>query len=157
MRGLSIHLFLRRNWGSPCWSWITRMVSKIPQMFILSISNCEWHCSVKSASESENVNPCLDFLGIPDRRTAYVKRQLRLWWTQVDQVSPPTWSPWTNEISATYMWLFCKRAHWEFAYELYPRQFEPNICDEAGKIKLLKRLSEVIRQKSVTERSHLLA
>ena len=44
---------LKRDWGSPCWPWMTRMVSKIPQMFILSISNCEWHCPVKSTPESE--------------------------------------------------------------------------------------------------------
>ena len=47
---------LKRDWGSPCWPWMTRMVSKIPQMFILSISNCEWHCPVKSAPESETMS-----------------------------------------------------------------------------------------------------
>ena len=29
---------------------------EIPQMFILSIPNCEWHCPVKSALESENIS-----------------------------------------------------------------------------------------------------
>ena len=47
---------LKRDWGSPCWPWMTRMVSKIPQVFILSISNCEWHCPVKSTPENENMS-----------------------------------------------------------------------------------------------------
>ena len=47
---------LKRGWGSPSWPWMTQMVSKIPQMFILSISNCEWHCPIKSAPESENIS-----------------------------------------------------------------------------------------------------
>ena len=47
---------LKRDWGSPCWPWMTRMVSKIAQMFILSISNCEWHCPVKPAPENENMS-----------------------------------------------------------------------------------------------------
>ena len=58
--------------GSSCWPWMTRIVLKIPQLFILSISNCEWHCPVKSAPESENMCDL-------DGRT------------YVDQVSPPTW------------------------------------------------------------------
>ena len=33
------------------------------------------------------VNPCLDFLGIPDQRTAYVKRQARARWTYVRRSS----------------------------------------------------------------------
>ena len=33
------------------------------------------------------VNPCLDFLGIPDQRTAYVKRQARPRWTYVRRSS----------------------------------------------------------------------
>ena len=37
------------------------------------------------------VNPCLDFLGIPDQRTAYAKRQVRPGWTYVRRsMSPPT-------------------------------------------------------------------
>ena len=47
---------LKRDWGSPSWPWMTQMVSNIPEMFILSISNCEWHCPVKSAPESENMS-----------------------------------------------------------------------------------------------------
>ena len=30
-----------------------------------------------SVGKWKYVNPCLDFLGIPDQRTAYVKRQVR--------------------------------------------------------------------------------
>ena len=44
-----------------------------------------------STGKWKYVNPCQDFLGIPDQRTAYVKRQVRPGWTFVDQVSPPTW------------------------------------------------------------------
>ena len=47
---------LKREWGSPSWPWMTQMVSKIPQMFILSISNCKWHCPVKSVPESETMS-----------------------------------------------------------------------------------------------------
>ena len=42
-------------------------------------------------STGKYVNPCLDFLGTPDQRTVYVKRQVRPRRTYVDQVSPPTW------------------------------------------------------------------
>ena len=47
---------LKRDWGSPCWPWMTWMVSKIPQMFIISISNSEWHYPVESVPESENMS-----------------------------------------------------------------------------------------------------
>ena len=62
-------------------------LKKIPEMYILSISNCEWHSSVKSVGKWKYVNPCLDFLGIPDQRTAYVKRQVRPGWTYVRRSS----------------------------------------------------------------------
>ena len=55
MRGLSIRLFwngdCREAHADPEWP---ESFKKIPQMFILSISNYEWHCPVKSAPESEN-------------------------------------------------------------------------------------------------------
>ena len=47
-----------------------------------------------SAGKLKYVNPCLDFLGIPDQRTAYVERQVRLWWTYIrrSSVTPdPAW------------------------------------------------------------------
>ena len=40
-----------------------------------------------SAGKWKYVNPCLDFLGIPDQRTAYVKRQVRPGWTCVRRSS----------------------------------------------------------------------
>ena len=46
---------LKRDWGSPCWPWMTRMVSKILQTSILFMSNYERHCPVKSAPKSENM------------------------------------------------------------------------------------------------------
>ena len=56
MRGLSIRLLwngIGEAHADPEWpEWF----KKIPQMFILSISNCEWHCPVKSAPESENMS-----------------------------------------------------------------------------------------------------
>ena len=36
-----------------------------------------------SAGKWKYVNPCLDFLGIPDQRTAYVKQQVRPGWAYV--------------------------------------------------------------------------
>ena len=85
---------LKRDWGSPCWTWMTRMVSKIAQMFILSISNCEWHCPVKSAPESENMSTQIwisSVYPINVRRTQNGKRDPD-GRTYVDQVSPPTCS-----------------------------------------------------------------
>ena len=66
---------------------------KIPQLCILSISNCEWHCPVTSASEcAKYVNPCLNFLGIPDERTVYPRLQARSRWTSIRRSSiTPTW------------------------------------------------------------------
>ena len=56
MRGLSIRFFwngIGEAHADPEWpEWF----KKIAQMFILSISNCEWHCPVKSAPESENMS-----------------------------------------------------------------------------------------------------
>ena len=54
--------------------------------FSCQISTGKWKC----------VNPCLDFLGIPDQRTAYLKRRRAGSATEdgrpcVDQVLPPTW------------------------------------------------------------------
>ena len=40
-----------------------------------------------STGKWKYVNPCLDFLGIPDQRTAYVKRQARPRWTYVRRSS----------------------------------------------------------------------
>ena len=46
---------------------------KLCMAFICQISDGKW----------KYVNPCLDFLGKPDQRTAYVKRQVRPGWTYV--------------------------------------------------------------------------
>ena len=84
---------LKRDWGSPCWPWLNRMVSKIPQMLILSILNCKWHSSVKSASESENMSThfwIFSVYPINVRRTQNGKCDPD-GRTYVDQVSPPTW------------------------------------------------------------------
>ena len=40
-----------------------------------------------SAGKWKYIDPCLDFLGIPDQRTAYVKRQVRPGWTFVRRSS----------------------------------------------------------------------
>ena len=40
-----------------------------------------------STGKWKYVNPCLDFLGVPDQRTAYVKRQVRPRWTYVRRSS----------------------------------------------------------------------
>ena len=40
-----------------------------------------------STGKWKYVNPCIDFLGIPDQRTAYVKRQARPRWTYVRRSS----------------------------------------------------------------------
>ena len=40
-----------------------------------------------STGKWKYVNPCLDFLGIPDQRTVYVKRQVRPRWTYVRRSS----------------------------------------------------------------------
>ena len=40
-----------------------------------------------SSGKWKYVNPCLDFLGIPDQRTTYVKRQARPRWTYVRRSS----------------------------------------------------------------------
>ena len=40
-----------------------------------------------STGKWKYVNPCLDFLGVPDQRTAYVKRQARPRWTYVRRSS----------------------------------------------------------------------
>ena len=40
-----------------------------------------------STGKWKYVNPCLDFLGIPDQRTAYVKRQAQPRWTYVRRSS----------------------------------------------------------------------
>ena len=55
MQGLSIRLFwngIGEAHADPEWP----NYLKIQQMLILSISNCEWHCPVKSAPESENMS-----------------------------------------------------------------------------------------------------
>ena len=46
----------------------------------------ELPCQI-STGKWKYVNPCLDFLGIPDQRTAYVKRQARPRWTYVGRSS----------------------------------------------------------------------
>ena len=81
---------LKRDWGSPCWPWMTRMVWNISQKFILSISNCEWHCPVKSAPESENTSThvwIFSVYPINVQRTYGGKRDPDEC-TYVDQVSP---------------------------------------------------------------------
>ena len=40
-----------------------------------------------STGKWKYVNPCLDFIGVPDQRTAYVKRQARPRWTYVRRSS----------------------------------------------------------------------
>ena len=124
---------LKRDWGSPCWPRMTRMVSKISQMFILSISNSEWHCPFKSAPTGKwnYVNPCPIFLGIPNQSTAYVKRQARPRWTYVrrSSVTPtcltpnvrgPSYLGLTRSISWLLMpWLLTSPGHQKPWYWLY--------------------------------------
>ena len=79
---------LKRDWGSPCWPWMTRMVSK-NSTNVYSIHpelRMALPCQI-NAAKWKYVNPDLDFLGIPDQRTAYVKRQARPGWTYVRRSS----------------------------------------------------------------------
>ena len=55
MRGLSIRLLwngIAEAHADPEWP---ESFKKYHKWFILSISNCEWHCPVKSAPESEDM------------------------------------------------------------------------------------------------------
>ena len=58
-----------------------------------------------STGKLKYVNPCLDFLGIPDQRTAYVKRQARPRWTYVrrSSVTPDLIIQW---------WIFALRSRY---------------------------------------------
>ena len=87
MRGLSIRLFwngIGEAHADPQWPvWFKKYhkclfyPSRTANGIALSISTGKW----------KYVNPCLDFLGIPDQRTAYVKRQARPRWTYVRRSS----------------------------------------------------------------------
>ena len=79
---------LKRDWGSPCWPWMTRMVSKnSTNVYSIHLElRMALPCQI-SAGKWKYVNPDLDFLGIPDQRTAYVKRQARPGWTYVRRSS----------------------------------------------------------------------
>ena len=56
MRGLSIRLFWNGiGEANPDPEW-HKWFQKYHKCFILAISNCEWHCPVKSAPESENMS-----------------------------------------------------------------------------------------------------
>ena len=83
MRGLSIRLFWNRIGGGPCWPWITRTVSKIPQLFILSTSNCEWHSSAKSALESKKICQPMSGFSRYTRSTYGVRKTASATWMDV--------------------------------------------------------------------------
>ena len=77
---------LKRDWGSPCWPWMTgfKNTTDVYSIYLelrmaspYQISTGKW----------KYVNPCLDFLGISDQHTTYVKRQVRPGWTYVRRSS----------------------------------------------------------------------
>ena len=73
MRGLPIRLLwngIMEAHADPEWpEWL----KKIPQIFIHLELRMALPCQI-SAGKWKYANPCLDFLGILDQRTAYVKR-----------------------------------------------------------------------------------
>ena len=88
MRGLPIRLFwngIGEAHADPEWpEWLKKNTTDVYSIhlelrmaFICQISVGKW----------KYVNPCLGFLGIPDQRTAYVKRQVRSGWTHVRRSS----------------------------------------------------------------------
>ena len=92
MRGLSIRLFwngIGKAHADPEWpQWFknTTNVYSIHLELRMSLP-----CQINTG-KWKYVNPCLDFLGIPDQRTAYVKQQARSRWTHVHRSSvTPTW------------------------------------------------------------------
>ena len=74
---------LKRDWGSPCWPCLKNTTTVYSIHLELRIA---LPCQI-STGKWKYVNPCLDFLGIPDQRTAYVKRQARPRWTYVPRSS----------------------------------------------------------------------
>ena len=66
-----------------------------------------------STGKWKYVNPCLDFLGVPDQRTAYVKRQARPRWTYVrrSSVTPDLVMCWCFQVTRQYQnnftYIFC--------------------------------------------------
>ena len=87
MRGLSIRLFWNRigeAHADPEW----------PESFKNTTNVYSIHLELRMALPCQinvgkwiYVNPCLDFLGIPDQRTAYVKWRVRPGWTYVRRSS----------------------------------------------------------------------
>ena len=92
MRGLSVFCFETGLWKP-------MLILNDPNVFKNTKNVYSIHLELRMAlpcqittGKWKYVNPCLDFLGIPDQRTAYVKRQVRPdGRTYVDQVSPPSW------------------------------------------------------------------
>ena len=87
MRGLSIRLFwngigeAHADLEWPEWFQKYHKCLFYPSRTANGIALSNQHRKVKY------VNPCLDFLGIPDQRPAYVKRQARPRWTYVRRSS----------------------------------------------------------------------
>ena len=80
---------LKRDWGSPSWPWMTQRVLKKNTTNVYSIHlklQMALSCQI-SAGKWKYINPCLDFLGISDQRTAYVKQQVWPGWTYVRRSS----------------------------------------------------------------------
>ena len=88
MRGLSIRLFwngIGEAHADPEWpEWFKKNTTDV--YFIHLELQMAFICQI-SVGKWKYVNPCLDFLGIPDQRTAYVKRQVRPGWTYVRRSS----------------------------------------------------------------------
>ena len=93
---------LKRDWGSPCWPWMTRMIKKNnTNVYSIHLElRMALPCQI-STGKWKYVNPCLDFLGIPDQRTAYVKRQARPRWTYVRRSSV------TPDLVSAFMYTYC--------------------------------------------------
>ena len=78
-----------------------------------------------STGKWKYVNPDLDFLGIPDQSTAYVKRQARPGWTYVrrSSVTPDLFNEWTTlsalrprQMAAISQTIFSNTLYWMKIY-----------------------------------------
>ena len=87
MRGLSIRLFWNGTGEAHADPERPEWFQKYDKCFSIHLElRMALPCEI-STGKWKYVNPCLDFLGIPDQRTVYVKRQARPRWTYVRRSS----------------------------------------------------------------------
>ena len=77
---------LKRDWGSPGCNYPNGFKNTTNVYSIHLELRMAVPCQI-STGRWKYVNPCLYFLGIPDQRTVYVKRQMRPRWTYVRRSS----------------------------------------------------------------------